>query len=81
MVANANMMIAFLIHLHIVIMSDVINVRKTMNSRKTSVLLNNFRNIWKGIYILRIGIKKLEKGCKKLLKEILNFLKYQLKIL
>ena len=45
MVANANVMTAFLIHLHIVIMSDVKNVRKIMNSRKTSFLLNRFRNI------------------------------------
>ena len=45
MVANTNVMIAFFIHLHIVIMSDVKNVRKIMNSRKTSVLLNRFRNI------------------------------------
>ena len=45
MVANAKVMIAFLIHLHIVIMRDVNNVRKAMNSRKTSVLLSRFRNI------------------------------------
>ena len=45
MVANANVMIAFFIHLHIVQMSDVKNVRKIMNSRKPSVLLNRFRNI------------------------------------
>ena len=45
MVANANVMIAFFIHLHTVIMSDVKNVKKIMNSRKTSVLLNRFRNI------------------------------------
>ena len=44
MVANANVMIAFLIHLHIVIISDVKNVRKITNSRKTSVLLNKLRN-------------------------------------
>ena len=45
MVANANVIIAFFIHLHIVIMSDVKTVRKIMNTRKTSVLLNRFRNI------------------------------------
>ena len=45
MVANANVMIAFFIHLQIVIISIDKNVRKIMNSRKTSVLLNRFRNI------------------------------------
>ena len=45
MVAKANVMVAFFIHLHMVIMSDVKNVRNFMNSRKTSVLLNRFRNI------------------------------------
>ena len=45
MVANANVMIAVFIHLHIVIMSDDKNVRKFMNSRKISVLLNRFQNI------------------------------------
>ena len=45
MVANANVMIAFFIRLHIVRMSDVKNVRKITNSRKTSVLLNRLRNI------------------------------------
>ena len=45
MVANANVMIAFFIHLQIVIMSDFKNVRKITNSRKTSVLLNRLRNI------------------------------------
>ena len=45
MVANVNVMIAFFIQLHIVIMSDVKKVRKTTNSRKTSVLLNRLRNI------------------------------------
>ena len=45
MVAEANVMIAFFIHLHIVIMSDVKNERKIMNSGKTSVLLNRFGNI------------------------------------
>ena len=67
-----------------------------MNSRKTSVLLNRFRNIQivielsylrrlsrsleKYIYIFRIGNKKIERGYKKL-KELLRFLKYRLKIL
>ena len=45
MVANVNVMIAFFIHLHFVIMSDVKNVRKIMDSRKTSVLLNRLQNI------------------------------------
>ena len=45
MVANVNVMIAFFIQLRIVIMSDVKNVRKITNSRKTSVLLNRLRNI------------------------------------
>ena len=40
MVANANVMIDFFIHLRIVNMSDVKNVRKITNSRKTTVLLN-----------------------------------------
>ena len=44
-VANANVMIAFFIHLHIVIISDVKNVRKITNSRKISVLLNRLGNI------------------------------------
>ena len=44
MVAKAKVMIAFLINLHIVIMSDVKNVRKIMNIRKISVLLNRVRN-------------------------------------
>ena len=44
-VAKANVMIAFFIHLHIVIMRDVKNVRKIMNSRKISVLLKMVRNI------------------------------------
>ena len=34
MVANANMMIAFFIYLHFVIMSDVKNARKITSSRK-----------------------------------------------
>ena len=33
MVAKAKMMIAFFIHMHIVIMKDAKNVRKFMNSR------------------------------------------------
>ena len=46
MVANANMMSAFfLIKSHIVILSDVKNVRKITNSRKTSVLSKILRNI------------------------------------
>ena len=45
MVANVNVMIAFFIHLHMAIMSDVKNVKKFTNSRKTSVLLNRLRNI------------------------------------
>ena len=45
MVANANVMIAFFKLLHIVSMSDVKNVRKTTNSRKTSVLLKRLQNI------------------------------------
>ena len=44
-VANANAMIAFFLHLHIVRMSDCKNVRKITNSRKTSVLLNTLQNI------------------------------------
>ena len=44
MVAKANVMIAFFIHLHIVIMMDVEIVRKTMNSRKISILLKMARN-------------------------------------
>ena len=43
-VANANVMIAFFILLHIVLISDVENVRKITNSRKISVLLNRLRN-------------------------------------
>ena len=34
MVANVNVMIAFFIHLRVVILSDVKNVRKITNSRK-----------------------------------------------
>ena len=45
MVANANVMIAVFIHLHIVRMSDIKNVRKITNKRKTSVLLNRLQNI------------------------------------
>ena len=45
MVAKANVMIAFFIHLHIVIMRDVKNARKVMNRRKISVLLNMVRII------------------------------------
>ena len=44
-VANANVMIPFFIQLHIVIISDVKNVKKITNSRKISVLLNRLRNI------------------------------------
>ena len=39
-VANAKVMIAFFLHLHLVIMRDEQNVRKNMKSRNTSVLLN-----------------------------------------
>ena len=42
MVANANVMIPVFIHLHFVNMSDLKKVRKLMNSKKTSVLLNRF---------------------------------------
>ena len=45
MVANANVMILFYIHFHMVIMSDVENERNLMNSRKTSVLQNGFQSI------------------------------------
>ena len=45
MVAKKNVTIAFFIHLHIVMMRDVKNVRKSMNSRKTSVLLKMVRII------------------------------------
>ena len=45
MVAKANVMTAFFIHLHIVMIRDVKNVRKIMNSRKISVLLKMVRNI------------------------------------
>ena len=45
MVAKANVIIAFFIHLHIVIMGDVKNVRKIMNSRKISVLLRWFETV------------------------------------
>ena len=38
-VANANVTIAFFMHLHIVIIRDVTNVRKIINRRKMSVLL------------------------------------------
>ena len=34
MVANANVMIAFFIHLHIVVVNDVKTVRKITNTRK-----------------------------------------------
>ena len=37
MVANVNVMIAFFKHLHMVIMSDVKNVKKITDIRKTSV--------------------------------------------
>ena len=43
-VAEANVMIAFFIHLHFVIMRDVKIVRKIMKSRKISVLLKMVRN-------------------------------------
>ena len=42
MIVKANVMIAFFIHLHMVFMRVVENVRKIMNKRKTSVLLNRF---------------------------------------
>ena len=45
MMANANVMIACFIHLHIVRMSDVKKVRKSTNSRKTSLLLNKLGKI------------------------------------
>ena len=45
MVANANVMVAFFIHLHIVIMSDVKNERKITYSRKTSVLVIKLQNV------------------------------------
>ena len=45
MVAKAKVMTAFFIPLHIVIIRDVKNVRKIMNSRKISVLLKMVRNI------------------------------------
>ena len=38
--------IAFFIHLHIVIMRDVENVRNIIKRRKTSVLLNRCWNIY-----------------------------------
>ena len=44
MVANSECDDYLLLHLHMVIMSDVKNVEKFMNKRKTSVLLNRFRN-------------------------------------
>ena len=42
-VANANVTIAFFIHLHIVMIRDDKNVRKIMNRRKISVLLKIVR--------------------------------------
>ena len=44
-VSDAKVMIAFFIHLHIVIMKDGRIVRKIMKSRKTSVLLNECGNL------------------------------------
>ena len=44
MVVKANVMIAFFIHLHIVIFRDDKNVRKIMNTRKISVLLKIIGN-------------------------------------
>ena len=44
-VARANVTIAFFTHLHIVMIRDDKNVRKTMNSRKISVLLKIVRII------------------------------------
>ena len=44
-VAKANDTIAFLTHLHIVIISDDKNVMKITNSKKISVLLKNVRII------------------------------------
>ena len=44
-VANANVTIAFFIHLHIVIIKDVTNVRKIKNRRKMPVLLKIVRII------------------------------------
>ena len=44
-VARANVMIAFFIHLHIVKMRDDRNVMKITNSRKISVLLKIVRII------------------------------------
>ena len=40
-----------------------------------------YQGFWKGIYIIRIGNYKLEKGCKKLLEDSFRFLKYWLKML
>ena len=87
--ANANVMIAFFIHLHIVI-SDVKNVRNITNSRKTSFLLNRLRNIQivmklsylrrlsriveRDIYILQRLSQKLKKDCKILSKVRTAFL-------
>ena len=45
MVAKAKVMTAFFMPLHVCIVRDVKNVRKTMNSRKISVLLKMVRNI------------------------------------
>ena len=45
MMANANVMIAFFMHLYIVRMNDVKKVRKSTNSRKTSLLLNKLGKI------------------------------------
>ena len=45
MVARAKMTIAFLIHLQIVMMREIKNVRKIMNKRKISVRLKIIRII------------------------------------
>ena len=80
-VANANVMFAFFIYLHFVIMRDVKNVKKNMKSRKTSVknLLNyctcvEDQGFWQSLYRIGIRNKRLGKNCKKLLEGVIKFL-------
>ena len=76
------MTIAFFIHLHIVMMRDIKNVRKIMNKRKISFRLKNSSYHLNKLYVFvpvdvvkdlgelevyfKKGIEKLKKDCKTL---------------